>query len=753
MIFFVGNDGTVTNSVPSPVYQGSAGANDIYLIAPFAVNLQVTVAFKLPNGVWTERYLMTQIAEIKGAINEKTGKPYIGWRFSLPNEITQYYGTVTVQFFFYTGNSGIITATSAASFTVGRGVPEVLPDKPTDDIYNQIIDNLSVLSGQIENGAFAARAIYAWNSTYKYGANEITFYPEKGKFGAFIKSLIDNNLQPPYSEDGTLNNNWEEVVSFDHIADGYFTELKNLVATAASSEANAQASAEAAAGSTEEATRQAENAASSATAAMNAQTVATEQATAAANSAAQASVSEQNAANSATGAESAKQAAQASATEAHGWADVAKQWADYGIKINTEYTSLEELPDPGDSRFIYLIPNGGTGENSYDEYIWADSKSAYEKIGTTEIDLTAYATKNEVNAGLQGKLDKTDGVAENLSVKNNLTALTIDTEHINGRAGEPLIEQHPRMYAIAFGNMNNEMRLYGKAERPVYTANKVDADGELTTAEEEVAFVSDVDQKVNKSGDTMTGGLTVPALNVDSGNGDGLYIELGRKGTTGLEFHCQQNSAVYRDFDATIRARDANSTASNGSGVLNYVAREHSFEGSIVAPGTHNFIERGNEFNFANGYSGNEIWLNYRNASIGQYVFGNGAGGAANVIAGEVYDNDARVYSPNNKQPIITQSYLGGNPTTQKNCHGYLVFDSGDNGTGEIMICFGMFTSTTAEISFAKPFYGTPFVMTSPNHSTDMQTQRVAVKTTTNTGFTTESSGSYSGRYIAIGYR
>lgn len=417
MIFFVGNDGTVTNSVPSPVYQGSAGANDIYLIAPFAVNLQVTVAFKLPNGVWTERYLMTQIAEIKGAINEKTGKPYIGWRFSLPNEITQYYGTVTMQFFFYTGNSGVITATSAASFTVGRGVPEVLPAKPTDDIYNQIIDNLSVLSGQVENGAFAARAIYAWNSIYKYGANEITFYPEKGKFGAFIKSLIDNNLQPPYSEDGTLNaESWEEVVSFDHIADGYFTELKNLVEAAAGSEANAQASAEAAAGSTEESTRQAENAASSATAAMNAQTVATEQATAAANSAAQASVSEQNALNSATGAESAKQAAQASATEAHGWADIAKQWADYGIKINTEYTSLEELPDPGDSRFIYLIPNGGMGENSYDEYIWADSKSAYEKIGTTEIDLTAYATKvllnEETNARQAGDAALQTSIAE-----------------------------------------------------------------------------------------------------------------------------------------------------------------------------------------------------------------------------------------------------------------------------------------------------------------------------------------------------
>jgi len=215
MIFFAGNDGTVTNSIPSPVYQGSAGANDIYLIAPFAVNLQATVAFKLPNGVWTERYLMTQIAELKGAVNEQTGKPYIGWRFSLPNEITQYYGTVTAQFFFYTGNSGVITATSAASFMVGKGVPEVLPAKPTEDIYNQIIDNLSALSGQVENGTFAARAIYAWNSTYKYGANEIVYYPNEGELGVFLKSLTPNNNYSPYEGEILNAKHWRVVTDFN----------------------------------------------------------------------------------------------------------------------------------------------------------------------------------------------------------------------------------------------------------------------------------------------------------------------------------------------------------------------------------------------------------------------------------------------------------------------------------------------------------------------------------------------------------
>ncbi len=163
MIFFVGNDGTVLSSVPSPVYQGSVNANDIYLVAPFAVNLQVAVAFKLPNGVWTERYPMTQVNEITEVINKETGKPYVGWRFSLPSEITQYYGTVTVQFFFYAGQGAIITASSSTSFTVGRGIPEVLPEAPSKEVYDLILDNFSLLQQQIANALNKAVVVWGFN--------------------------------------------------------------------------------------------------------------------------------------------------------------------------------------------------------------------------------------------------------------------------------------------------------------------------------------------------------------------------------------------------------------------------------------------------------------------------------------------------------------------------------------------------------------------------------------------------------------
>ena len=53
------------------------------------------------------------------------------------------------------------------------------------------------------------------------------------------------------------------------------------------------------------------------------------------------------------------------------------------------------LPTTGAKGTIYLVPSTKTGtDNIYDEYIWADGK--YEKIGTTEMDLSGYALKSEL---------------------------------------------------------------------------------------------------------------------------------------------------------------------------------------------------------------------------------------------------------------------------------------------------------------------------------------------------------------------
>ncbi len=245
MIFFATGDGTIIKTLPSPVYQGSANASEIYLLAPFSPNMQVTVRFHLPNGVWTTPTLMRNgfgnnmtaqgaIASPDGAIVDKeTGKKYAVWSKPIPAEVTEYYGTVTAQFFFYAASGGVITSTSAANFTVGRGVPSVLPDTPSDTVYEDILSNLSALQEQLDNGMYAARSIYAWNSSYTYGANEIVFYPNVGELGAFVKSKIANNQFAPFDALGELNPAWELIVDFNDIYAylQYGVQVKNATLT------------------------------------------------------------------------------------------------------------------------------------------------------------------------------------------------------------------------------------------------------------------------------------------------------------------------------------------------------------------------------------------------------------------------------------------------------------------------------------------------------------------------------------------
>ena len=55
------------------------------------------------------------------------------------------------------------------------------------------------------------------------------------------------------------------------------------------------------------------------------------------------------------------------------------------------YQVVQSLPATGQVGVIYLLANSGTAPNIYDEYIWTGS--AFEKIGTTDVDLSGYQPK------------------------------------------------------------------------------------------------------------------------------------------------------------------------------------------------------------------------------------------------------------------------------------------------------------------------------------------------------------------------
>ena len=74
---------------------------------------------------------------------------------------------------------------------------------------------------------------------------------------------------------------------------------------------------------------------------------------------------------------------------------------------------VQTLPETGEANTIYFVPKeGGANPDVYDEYMYINN--AWEKIGSTEVDLSNYYNKTEVDGLLSSKQDK-------LTAGNNIT--------------------------------------------------------------------------------------------------------------------------------------------------------------------------------------------------------------------------------------------------------------------------------------------------------------------------------------------
>lgn len=59
------------------------------------------------------------------------------------------------------------------------------------------------------------------------------------------------------------------------------------------------------------------------------------------------------------------------------------------------FEPVDELPESGETNAIYLTPNGKTGSNVKDEYMWIDGR--WEVLGSTTVDLEGYWSKEELS--------------------------------------------------------------------------------------------------------------------------------------------------------------------------------------------------------------------------------------------------------------------------------------------------------------------------------------------------------------------
>lgn len=67
---------------------------------------------------------------------------------------------------------------------------------------------------------------------------------------------------------------------------------------------------------------------------------------------------------------------------------------------NLQIEIVDQLPSVGETNIIYLVKKSGSAPDIHDEYVFVDGK--WEKIGDTEIDLSNYYTRNEVDDKLTG---------------------------------------------------------------------------------------------------------------------------------------------------------------------------------------------------------------------------------------------------------------------------------------------------------------------------------------------------------------
>lgn len=196
MQFFMDGNGVIQASYPYNINQGGQDAYEINLYAPFAAGTVITASFKLPNGEIKSGYQLTEI----GAVNDVqiAGANARLWKMTIPGEITQYYGTVTAQFFVSTATGTL--PSSSTSFIVARGVPQVIDDtSPLDTIT----ENIASLQTDLNNGYFSARALREWSALYTYGLGELVYVSEDDG-NVLLESLKADNTDPPYV-DGQLN--------------------------------------------------------------------------------------------------------------------------------------------------------------------------------------------------------------------------------------------------------------------------------------------------------------------------------------------------------------------------------------------------------------------------------------------------------------------------------------------------------------------------------------------------------------------
>ena len=184
MVISILANGDIKNIIPENIYQGSNKANTIYVVAPFASNIQALISFEVATtGQIIPAILMDSPTSISNELNM--------WKVNVSQALTQYYGEVKYQIKFLNAED-VVVATARGKFRVQEGVDFDLPESPDEATYTLILEKLSQIEAHYLNGWVEARALKIYNSDFNYSLNTFVLGEQNGMFNMY-KSLVENN--------------------------------------------------------------------------------------------------------------------------------------------------------------------------------------------------------------------------------------------------------------------------------------------------------------------------------------------------------------------------------------------------------------------------------------------------------------------------------------------------------------------------------------------------------------------------------
>lgn len=287
---------------------------------------------------------------------------------------------------------------------------------------------------------------------------------------------------------------------------------------------------------------------------------------------------------------------------------------------------VQTLPVSGISQTtIYLVPKQTAGtQDVYDEYINLDgTSSGWEHIGSTEIDLSNYYTKSEVDALLADKADTADlasvatsgsynDLSDKPTIPDELADLTEDSTHrtvtdtekatwnakvsdnptfteasarANISSGESfaiILGKIKKFFTdlktVAFTGSYNDL-----SDKPTIPSAQVNSDWNASSGVAQILnkptlatvatsgsyndlsnkpTIPDISTKVSKSGDTMSGALTIDVGNSDS------YLKLGGANSYGVAQFFAGNTGYKANLYSKPLTANRTIEIPNGSGTI-----------------------------------------------------------------------------------------------------------------------------------------------------------------------------------------